>query len=275
MLFLRRHAPALDEIVCPDAATANELRGDLGVHACPVRIDPLAIAEADFDGAIEQAVSGEFPIADGQLSIERTRAMTMIDIDGSGDPLALNRAAAREMPRLLRLLDIGGPVGIDFLALPDRKARGEIDSALGEACAVLGPHKRTAVNGFGFAQIVRPRPGPSIPELVCGINSRPPLARKPGGGAAARSGPFARGWSAPPGRPAGNRRADPAMAGGNRSAARLARRGDRTCRRSRRNRLWTCPCQPGLADPGARSAASRARRNTPRSAPPAAATATC
>ena len=32
---------------------------------------------------------------------------------------------------------------------------------------MLGPHKRTAINGFGFAQIVRPRPGPSIPELIC------------------------------------------------------------------------------------------------------------
>lgn len=170
VLFLRRHAASLDEIICRDAATANEVRGDLGAFACPVRIDPLAIAEADFDTVLEQAVTGEFAIANGQLSVERTRAMVMIDVDGGGDPLALNRAAAREVPRLLRLLDIGGPVGIDFLALPDRKARAEVDSVLDSACAVLGSHKRTAVNGFGFAQIVRPRPGPSIPEILCGTS---------------------------------------------------------------------------------------------------------
>lgn len=168
VLFLRRLAPQLDEIVCASAAGANELRGDLGPATPPLRIDPQAIADADFEGLIEAATAGEFPIPGGALSIERTRAMTMIDIDGSGDALALNLAAAREIPRLLRLLDIGGPVGIDFLTLDDRKARLAVDAALDEACIVLGPHKRTAINGFGFAQIVRPRRGPSIPELLCG-----------------------------------------------------------------------------------------------------------
>ena len=169
VLFLRRLAPGLSEIVCPSASVANEVRTDLGPAAPPLRIDPLAIADADFTGLIEAAVLGEFPIDGGVISIERTRAMTMIDIDGSGDPLALNLAAAREIPHLLRLLDIGGPVGIDFLTLEGRKARGAVDLALAEASAVLGPHKRTAINGFGFVQIVRQRRGPSIPELVCGI----------------------------------------------------------------------------------------------------------
>jgi ribonuclease G len=169
VLFLRRLAPALAEIICPSASVANEVRSDLGEAAPPLRIDPAAIADADFSGLIEAAVLGEFPIAGGAISIERTRAMVMIDIDGSGDPLALNLAAAREIPRLLRLLDIGGPVGIDFLTLEGRTARSAVDAALAEACAVLGPHKCTAMSGFGFAQIVRPRRGPSIPELVCGV----------------------------------------------------------------------------------------------------------
>ncbi len=168
VLFLRRLAATLDEIVCPDAQAANKVRSDLGAKAPPVRIDAKAIAEADFEGLIEAAVLGEFTVEGGAISIERTRAMTVVDVDGRGDPEALNRAAAREIPRLLRLFDIGGPVGIDFLTLPDRKARGAVDAALAEACEVLGPHKRTALNGFGFAQIVRPRRGPSIPELLCG-----------------------------------------------------------------------------------------------------------
>ncbi len=169
VLFLRRLAPTLDEIVCPNAQTLNEVAGDLGPDAPALRMDAAAIAEADFGSLIDSAVSGEFPIPGGMLSIERTRAMTMIDIDGSGDPLALNLAAAREVPRLLRLLDIGGQIGLDFLSLPDRQARSQVDAVLEQACAALGPHKRTAINGFGFAQIVRPRAGPSIPELVCGI----------------------------------------------------------------------------------------------------------
>lgn len=166
-LFLQRLAPTLDAIICPAAQSANAVRAELGSGCPPVRIDAEAIAEADFSGLIEAAVLGEFAVAGGVLSIERSRAMTVIDIDGSGDPLALNLAGAREIGRLLRLFDIGGPVGIDFVTLPGRLARSAVDAALGHACAALGPHKRTAMNGFGFAQIVRPRPGPSIPEIVC------------------------------------------------------------------------------------------------------------
>lgn len=148
----------------PDGATQVEPAVETNVVT-----DKEAIEAAGFEELIDAAVTGEFPIERGVLSIERTRAMTMIDIDGSGDPLALNLAAAREIPRLLRLLDIGGQIGIDFLSLPDRKARLAVDAALADACASLGPHERTAINGFGFAQIVRPRSGPSVPEILCGI----------------------------------------------------------------------------------------------------------
>lgn len=164
--FLRK--ADVGSIICPDNATANEVREILGVTRTVATIDPKAIAKADFDSLIETAVSGEFPISGGMLSIERTRAMTMIDIDGSGDPLALNDAAAMEIPRLLRLLNIGGQVGIDFLALGDKGQRQQIDTTLANACQTLGPHERTAINGFGFAQIVRPRASPSIPEILCG-----------------------------------------------------------------------------------------------------------
>jgi hypothetical protein len=165
--FLRQLAPGLDAILCPDAQSLNEVRTSLGPAGPAVQIDPVAIDEADFPGLIEAAVLGEYAIAQGQISIERTRAMTMIDVDGSGDPLALNIAAAREAARLLLLLGIGGPVGIDFVTLDDRKARATLDAALGDACGPLGPHKRTAMNGFGFVQIIRTRSGPSIPELIC------------------------------------------------------------------------------------------------------------
>ncbi len=168
ILFLRRVASSIDGLVCADPIAAAAIRNDCPEMAVPVAIDAATIANAGFDELIDAAVTAEFPVAGGMLSIERTRAMTMIDIDGSGDPLALNLAAAQEIPRLLRLLDIGGQVGIDFPGLADRKARLAVDAALGRACALLGPHQRTAINGFGFAQIVRPRTGPSIPEILCG-----------------------------------------------------------------------------------------------------------
>ncbi len=167
-LFLRRIAPEVSAIVCPDAGSANEVERLLGGDAPPVRIDPVAIEDADFDALMEQAVSGEFPIADGLLTIERTRAMTVIDVDGTAPARDLNQSAALEIPRLLHLLDIGGPIGIDFISLSSRAERLAIDEAFGQACAVLGKHERTATNGFGFCQLIRPRTGPSIPEILCG-----------------------------------------------------------------------------------------------------------
>ena len=165
--FLMRAASQVSAVICPDAGTANEVSAIIG-DAVPVEVNPADIDDADFETLIEQAVTGDFPIEGGSLSIERTRAMSMIDADGTGDALALNWAAAREIPRLLRLLDIGGPVGIDFVSMRGRAERLEIDTALAEACAVLGTHERTAINGFGFAQIIRPRTGPSVPEMLCG-----------------------------------------------------------------------------------------------------------
>ncbi|MBK8376091.1 ribonuclease E/G [Sphingorhabdus sp.] len=166
--FLKHMVQSVETILCADALIARDLQAVLDAGTPAVSIDAAAIADADFDSLIENAVHGEFPIENGMLSIERTRAMTMIDIDGGGDPMLLNLAAALEIPRLLRLLDIGGQIGIDFLNLPDRKARLQVDAALEAACKPLGQHERTAMNGFGFVQIVRPRPGPSIPEILCG-----------------------------------------------------------------------------------------------------------
>jgi Ribonuclease E/G family len=141
----------------------------LGGASPPVRIDAEAIASADFDTLMDQAVQGQFAIAGGLLTIERTRAMTMIDVDGTGDALTLNLAAAEESARLLRLLGIGGPTGIDFVSMNSRAARAQVDAVLGVACAALGGNERTGVNGFGFCQIIRPRTGPSVPELLCGV----------------------------------------------------------------------------------------------------------
>jgi ribonuclease G len=167
-LALQRIAPTVDKIICASAAIANDVMSVIGDSGPSLQIDPGAIEDADFDTLIGQAVAGDVPIANGMLSIERTRAMTVIDIDGIGSALALNHAAALEIPRFLRLFDIGGPIGIDFVSLANRADRLTIDGVLGDAAAQLGQHERTAINGFGFCQIIRPRTALSIPEILCG-----------------------------------------------------------------------------------------------------------
>jgi hypothetical protein len=167
-LALCRAAPRVASIVCPDAQSANEVAATLGRDGPEVIVDPERIEEADFDGLMEAAVAGDFPLPDGSLKIERTRAMTMIDVDGTAASLTLNLQAAAEIPRLLRLLNIGGAIGIDFVSMNDRDSRLQVASAFDVAAQCLGSHERTAINGYGFMQVIRPRSAASIPETLCG-----------------------------------------------------------------------------------------------------------
>jgi ribonuclease G len=154
-----------------EAARAQSLLGD----CCPaVEINAEAIQDAQLDLWCERAIIGEFVIEGGLLTIERTRAMTMIDIDAYGDARNANLDAAKTIPWLLRLYGIGGQVGIDFLNAANKAERAEIDTALADACAVLPPHECTAMNGFGFVQMVLPRPGPNVLEQLCGIELKAP-----------------------------------------------------------------------------------------------------
>ena len=166
--------PDLTSIVCAGPIVAVQIREILN-EACPVLvIDKTLIEDAQSDIWCERGITGEFVIDGGVLSIERTRAMTMIDIDGFGASHAVNLAAAQSIPWLLRLYGIGGQIGIDFLASANKAERAEIDAALGKACAILGQHERTAISGFGFAQMVLPRPGPNVMEALCGTGWKTP-----------------------------------------------------------------------------------------------------
>ena len=127
-------------------------------------------APADVLGAagwwdlIEEARSGIVRFAGGELRISPTPAMTLIDVDGylSSDELAVAGAAAAA--KAISRLDIGGSIGID---LPTSESRAVRQAAAAEIDAALTqPFERTAVNGFGFLQIVRPHARASIIELA-------------------------------------------------------------------------------------------------------------
>ena len=92
-----------------------------------------------------------------------TPAMTLFDVDGSLAPDALAEAGAAAAARAIRRLGIAGSIGIDLPTLP----RDNRQAAAAAVDAILPrPFERTAVNGFGFLQIVRRRVRPSIPEIL-------------------------------------------------------------------------------------------------------------
>jgi ribonuclease G len=117
-----------------------------------------------WDDLLEDARSGNIAFNGGELRIEPTAAMTMIDVDGWLAPAELGQLAAWAVARAIRRLDLGGSIGIDFPTLGSRHARHEIDRILDEH--LPKPSERTAMNGFGFVQVVRPRPRASLVELA-------------------------------------------------------------------------------------------------------------
>ena len=94
-----------------------------------------------------------------------TPAMTLIDVDGYLDPRRACGARRGGGSEAIRRLDIGGSIGIDLPTV--RRARRRARRRPRRSTSILPqPFERTAVNGFGFLQIVRPRGRASLIELA-------------------------------------------------------------------------------------------------------------
>ena len=123
-----------------------------------------ALGAVGWDDLIDEARGGIVRFSGGELSIEPTRALTMIDVDGADAPNALALAGAAAAAKAIRRLDIQGSIGIDLPTGASKQARQ--DAAAVFDAVLPQPFERTAVNGFGFIQIVRPRHRASLIELA-------------------------------------------------------------------------------------------------------------
>jgi len=134
----------------------------------PVRIlrphEPDALEAAGWSEVLDEALSGEIAFAGGALRLSPTPAMTLFDVDGPGAVPALAVAAATAAAAAIVRHDIGGSIGIDFPTVTGKAERLAVAAAID--AALPQPFERTALNGFGFLQIVRPRPRASLPERL-------------------------------------------------------------------------------------------------------------
>jgi hypothetical protein len=139
----------------PGLAAALAARGHVLQPGWP---DEVA---AEWEAGFEAALLGRAGFDGGWLNIVPTPAFTAVDVDGAG--LALATPALVALARLIRLWGLGGSIVIDLPPAGDRSLRTAAADAFDKAMGALA-FERTAINGFGLMQVVRPRPGPSILE---------------------------------------------------------------------------------------------------------------
>lgn len=144
-----------------------------GLHDAP--IIPAVKAGIDIDAEFEAALEAEVPLnGGGRLIIEPVTALTAIDVDAAGRTggkgnfaFDLNRTAAREAARQIRLRGIGGVVAIDFLPLKKKGDQTALEATLKSAFkndpakVDIAPSSR-----FAIVELARQRLGRALHEQM-------------------------------------------------------------------------------------------------------------
>ena len=158
--------------------TANEpekLIEGPGPHALAWRDWPLSpqdTAPDQLEEAYAQAKTGELSLdGGGMVFVEPTRALVAVDVNTGRDTspaagLKANLAAARALPRLLRVTGLGGQIVVDFAPMP-KKDRRSIEQALRAACRA--DDVETALVGWtplGHYELSRKRARAPLHEIV-------------------------------------------------------------------------------------------------------------
>lgn len=172
---------ALAEAVTADAdgSTPEALTEGDGPHlmawrewdAADVVTDPGGFER---DGVLDLIAALARPVHDlapGTMVVEPTRALVAVDINTGGEAspaaaLKVNLAAARALPRALRLRGLGGQVVVDFAPMP-KAQRKQIDQGL--RAAFRSDAIETSLVGWttmGLYEMQRKRERPSLVRAI-------------------------------------------------------------------------------------------------------------
>ena len=110
---------------------------------------------------IDALLSPRVPLGEGHMMIEPTRALVAVDVNTGPDTspaasLKANIAAARELPRQLRLRGLGGQVVIDFSPMP-KKDRAILDQVIRAAFKSEAEINLAGWTTLGLFEITRKR----------------------------------------------------------------------------------------------------------------------
>jgi hypothetical protein len=125
---------------------------------------PDRLEQAGWTECLEQADSGEVAGLNHALRISLTPAMTLIDVDGTCPPFALAMEGAKAAGAAITRFGLAGSIGLDLPTLSDKVER--LLAATAFRGTVQQPYEATALNGFGFMQIIIPRKRASLCELL-------------------------------------------------------------------------------------------------------------
>ena len=127
------------------------------------------VISASIADGFDVALSGQSKLGSVIISFQRTKAGLAFDVDGIGSAFDINQVAAAEIARLLRLYQVGAMVMIDFVSMEPKAQRTQIAEIFDAASrSDARPFERTAINGYGFMQVVRARPRPSVLDHLFG-----------------------------------------------------------------------------------------------------------
>lgn len=174
---------SLAEAVLADLSGGPELLVDgPGAHDLAFRdwLDP-AVDEADTDPgsfdrqgvteAVEALRSPRVALeGGGHMMIEPTRALVAVDVNTGPDTspaasLKVNIAAARDLPRQLRLRGLGGQVVVDFAPMPKRD-RQVLDQVLKAAFKAEGEANLAGWTTLGLYEMTRKRDRLPLAEVL-------------------------------------------------------------------------------------------------------------
>ncbi len=177
----------LEEIVIDDPATFARARQMVAarpemLERLRLDLDTISLFErAGIEAQIEALLEPRVGLpAGGFLLVEPVQTLTAIDVNagrhdsaGSTGALAVNLAAAAEIPRQLRLRDLSGLIVVDFLDLADQGARDRVVRTLQRGLADdTQPGRVSPMRRSGLVEITRRRAGPALHEVLteaCGI----------------------------------------------------------------------------------------------------------
>ncbi|MGC9453961.1 MAG: Rne/Rng family ribonuclease [Phycisphaerae bacterium] len=175
---------SIDRIICDSAAVARKVREFLDVamprtkHVVEVYVGQKGLFhEFGLEQEIESIYSRRVELpSGGSIVIDQTEALVSIDInsgryrdhsDAETTATKINKEAAAEIVRQLRLRDLGGVIVIDFIDMQNKKNRSAVEKILRDA--MKDDRAKTKVlrmSAFCLVELTRQRMRPSLKEDV-------------------------------------------------------------------------------------------------------------